>query len=72
MDDESNLAGAETTPEVPSGGKLLRRIGLMAGSALLGGIAVALWNRHSLHRVRESVDEGRAHPPEDDLESPDD
>ncbi len=34
----------------------------MAGSALLGGIAVALWSRKSLHRVRQSLDEGRAHP----------
>jgi len=71
MDDEPNLSGAEATPKVPLGGKLLRRIGLMAGSALLGGIAVALWSRHSLHRVRESVDQGRAHPPQDDLESRD-
>ena len=47
----------ETTPPTePSTGLRLVRAGiLIAGSALLGGLAVAFWNRKSLAKLRQPV-----------------
>jgi hypothetical protein len=53
-------------------GKILSRLALMAGSALFGGIAVALWSRRSLQRIHESVDRGRPDPQDADPDSSDD
>lgn len=47
---------------------LLRTGLIVAGSALFGGIAVALWNRHTLARMRQSpvIDEtATIQPPAD-------
>jgi hypothetical protein len=48
----------EPAPEKPTPARLqaLRTGLLIAGSALLGGLAVVLWNRSSLSRLREPVD----------------
>lgn len=54
----------ESTPESPSQPRLhaLQTGLLIAGSALLGGLAVVLWNRSSLSRLRQAA-ETASRPP---------
>jgi hypothetical protein len=45
-----------------SGRKLLVTGALIAGSALFGGLAVALWNRRTLAQMRREIPEVEADP----------
>jgi len=47
---------------------LIRTSLLMAGSALLGGLAVVLWNRKSLASLRQPVPEPNRSPKVPDAE----
>ena len=48
----------DSAPEEPAPARLqtLRTGLLIAGSALLGGLAVVLWNRSSLSRLRQPME----------------
>lgn len=52
--------------ERPKAGRPWRAVALAAGSALLGGIAVSLWNRRTLHDIRKAVGETAERPVEED------
>ncbi len=54
----ADAAGAPKAPDKPytagsSPPSKLRIVFLVVSSALLSGIAVVLWNRHSLEKIRE-------------------
>jgi hypothetical protein len=59
---------SEPTPEPPKkrGIRVLQTGLLVAGSALLGGLAVVLWHRKSLAKLRQPVPEST--PVEQDAE----
>jgi hypothetical protein len=46
-------------------GEIWSKIGLTAASALLGGVAVALFNRQILHAIQQKLNH-RLPPPQDD------
>jgi len=54
----------ESAPEPPAEPRFqaLRTGLLIAGSALLGGLAVVLWNRSSLSTLRQPVEPGPLPP----------
>lgn len=58
----TDLSGALVTPS-KSERKLLRTGLLIAGSALFGGLAVALWNRRALTQLRREVPDSEINPP---------
>jgi hypothetical protein len=72
MEKRSNPDLHDDRPKSEFSGKLLGRLALMAGSALFGGFAVALWSRRSLQRIQESVDRGLAEQSATDPDSLDD
>jgi hypothetical protein len=60
----------EKQPETPArpGIRLLQTGLLVAGSALLGGLAVALWHRSSLAKLRQPVPTQVSSPAQQDAE----
>jgi len=60
----------ETEPEAPQkpGMRILQTGFLVAGSALLGGLAVALWHRKSLARLRQPSPISESASPSPDAE----
>lgn len=58
----------ETAEESNSGrGELWSKIGLTAVSALLGGVAVALFNRKILQAIQQKLDHTPPPPSNDDI-----
>jgi hypothetical protein len=58
----SSASDSAPEPSSPSRLQPLRTGLLIAGSALLGGLAVVLWNRSSLSRLRQPA-EAASQPP---------
>lgn len=52
----SSNSESEPKPTAPDRLQALRTGLLIAGSALLGGLAVVLWNRSSLSRLRQPME----------------
>jgi len=68
MNDSPDLKPAsEETHQSRAGG--LRTVLLVAGSALLGGLAVVLWNRKTLASLRQPAAESNRPPAIPDEES---
>jgi hypothetical protein len=63
-DDAGDIA---TSPSGNGRGEIWTKIGLTAVSALLGGVAVALFNRKILHAIQQKFDHKLPPPSNDDI-----
>ncbi|MGC2618437.1 MAG: hypothetical protein WA414_05300 [Acidobacteriaceae bacterium] len=67
----SHSKDPETNPDRPAhpGLRILEAGLLIAGSAFLGGLAVAFWHRKSLSKLRQPVTEPQLTPNQEDAET---
>ncbi|HEV2275012.1 MAG TPA: hypothetical protein VGR96_12650 [Acidobacteriaceae bacterium] len=61
VQDATAIAAAESQAAEPASGGLWRASLLLTTSAVLGGIAVAIWNRRTLARIRQQMESRDAH-----------
>lgn len=68
MTSRSSDSETRTDPPARKSLRILETGLLVTGSALLGGLAVALWHRKSLSKLRERGEVPAAEPIEEDAE----